>query len=94
MDINDCGIEGFMPHKSLYGKQVCAIFIKMCTESMPERMTGQSFRPSQSLFMFMDMAGEIKGIDRSGRIGLFWEKPLRWAVILKPVFCQEIEGCG
>lgn len=42
----------------------------MCTESMTERMTGQSLGPSQSLFMFMDMAGEIKGIDGSGRIGL------------------------
>lgn len=66
----------------------------MCTESMTERMTGQSLGPSQSLFMFMDMAGEIKGIDGSGRIGLFWEKPFLRVVILKPVFCQDIESGG
>lgn len=92
MDIKNRGIQGFMSHKSFYGKQIRTVFIKMCAKSMAERMAGQSFGPSEPPLVFMNVTGQIKGINGSGRIKLFREKPSFWAAVLKPVFRKKIKG--
>ena len=71
MDTKNRGIQGFMSHKSFYGKQIRTVFIKMCAKSMAERMAGQSFGPSEPPLVFMNVTGQIKGINGSGRIKLF-----------------------
>jgi len=55
VDIDGGGMQGFMPHKSFNGKQVCAVFIQMCAKGMAEGMAGKPAFPSQPVLMGMDM---------------------------------------
>lgn len=52
-----------MTKQSFYGHKVNAIFVEMCTKSMPKGMAGDAFRPSEFHLMFFDMSGEIKGVN-------------------------------
>ena len=81
-----------MSHKGFYGKQIRTVFIKVRAKSMTERMAGQPFGPSKPPLVFMNVTGQVKGINGSGRIKLFWEEPSFWAVVLKPVFRKKIKG--
>ena len=47
--------------------------------------------PAEGIFMCAHMAHDIKGINRAGRIRLFWKKPAGWSVISKPVFRKDVQ---
>lgn len=55
MDVDRGGQQGFMPHKSFYGKQIRTVFIQVCTESMAERMTGKPAFPSKPVLVGMNV---------------------------------------
>ena len=92
MDINRGGIQGFMSKDSLYCQQVSAVFIKVRTKGMPERMAGDAPRPSQAVFVFMDMPGKEKGVNRAAGISLLREEPSAGAAAFEPVLREDIEG--
>ena len=52
-----------MAHESLYGQKVHAVFIKVGAEGVAERMAGDAPGPAEPLFVGMDMAGKIEGVD-------------------------------
>lgn len=80
-----------MSHKGFDRQEVSAVFIEMGTKRMPERMAGDPVFPAEGIFMCAHMAHDIKGINRAGRIRLFWKKPAGWAVISKPVFRKDVQ---
>ena len=55
VDIYRSGIQGFMSHKSFYGKQIRSIFIQMCTKSMAEGMAGKPAFPAQPVLVGVDV---------------------------------------
>lgn len=89
--LKESGVQGFMSHKGFDRQEVSAVFIEMGTKRMPERMAGDPVFPAEGIFMCAHMAHDIKGIDRAGRIRLFWKKPAGWAVISKPVFRKDVQ---
>lgn len=90
MDI-DCGrSQRLVPKVSLDGQKIRTVFIKVCSKRMSEGVAGNASGPSKPVLMFMDVAGKEKGIDRSFRIKLFWEKPAFWPVILEPVIRKDV----
>lgn len=64
MDIDGCGFQRFMARQCFYGHKINTIFVEMSSKSMPERMTGNAFCPSEFCLVFCDMSGEIKGVNR------------------------------
>lgn len=92
MDVNGGGFNGPVPQECLDSEQISPIFVKMCAESVTERMAGEPLRPAEAPLMGMDMPGEEKGIDGRVNAGLFREKPAPGASISKPVLCKEEEG--
>ena len=66
----------------------------MCTEGVPEGVTGDPFRPPKPFLMFMDMPGEIIGIDRFVRDTFLgaWKKPFCRSAALKPILCEQVQG--
>ena len=66
----------------------------MCSEGVPEGVTGDPFRPPKPFLMFMDMPGEIIGIDRFVRDTFLgaWKKPFCRSAALKPILCKQIQG--
>ena len=91
MDIEQSGVQGFMSHKGFDRQEVSAVFIEMGTKRMPERMAGDPVFPAEGIFMCAHMAHDIKGINRAGRIRLFWKKTAGWAVISIPVFRKDFQ---
>lgn len=89
--LKESGVQGFMSHKGFDRQEVSAVFIEMGTKRMPERMAGDPVFPAEGIFMCAHMAHDIKGINRAGRIRLFWKKPAGWAVISKPVFRKDVQ---
>ena len=63
MDIDGRGFQRFMAEQCFYGHKINPIFIEVCSKSVPERMTGNAFRPSEFDLVFCDMSGEIKGVN-------------------------------
>ena len=55
-------------------------------------MAGNTLRPTKSSFMFVDVSGQIKCVNRSRFIMLFWEEPVHRLVISKPVFCEDVQS--
>ena len=92
MDIDRRGIQGFMSKQGLNGKQVCAILIKVCAKSMPERVAGETVRPPELSFFGGDkLVGRI-GSHGTGRIVTVGEKEPGRPAIFKPVTCQDIKS--
>lgn len=81
-----------MSHKGLDGKQVRAVLVKMCAESMAERVAGNALRPAQSALMFMDVPGEEKGVNGLIPSGLFWEKVSHGPAAGTPVLGEDVQG--
>ena len=55
VDVDRGGLQGFMTHKSFYGKQIRSVFIQVCTKSMAEGMAGKPVFPAQSVLMGVDV---------------------------------------
>ncbi len=92
MDIDRRGIQGFMSKQGLNGKQVCAILIKVCAKSMPERVAGETVRPPELSFFGGDkLVGRI-GSHGTGRIVTVGEKEPGRPAVFKPVTRQDIKG--
>ena len=92
MNINRGGIQGFMPKQSFDGEQVGTVFIKVGTKSMAERVAGKAYFPSKTSFMFMDMSGKVKGVNRLVRISLLGKEPAGRPAVLKPVLSEDIQS--
>lgn len=92
MDIDRGGIQGFMSKQGLNGKQVCAILIKVCTKSMPERMTGETVLPPEFSFFGRDKLIDRTGSHGTGRVVTVGEKEPGGSAIFKPVTRQNIKG--
>lgn len=92
MNIEQSRIQGLMSHKIFDGQQVCPIFIKIGSESMPERMACDPVLPAERFFIGANMLHDVKGINIPGRIGLFWEKPAAGKSVFKPVLCENIQS--
>ena len=93
VDIDRGGMQGFMSHKSFYGKQIRSIFIQMCTKSMAEGMAGKPALPSQPVLVGMDVPREEEGINRSVLTALLREEISHRTVTFKPILCQKVKGC-
>ena len=81
-----------MSHKVFNRQEVSAVFIEMGAKGMTERMAGEAVLPARGILMGAHMAHDVKGINRAGRIRLFWEKPSGWPVVSKPVFGKDVQG--
>ena len=92
MYIDRGGRKGLVSHESLNGHKIDTILVKMSAECVTERMTCQTPGPPEFLFMGSDVSGKEKGIDRLGRICLFWKEPSGGSSAFKPVLCKDIEG--
>ena len=82
-----------MSHKGLDGKQVRAVLVKMCAESMAERMAGDTLRPAQAALMPMDVPGEEEGVDGLIPPGLLRKEVAHGTAAGTPVLCEDIQGC-
>lgn len=92
MDINGGRVQGFMSKDCLDGKKVCAVFVKMGSQGMPERMTGNTSFPSEPVFVFMDMPGQEEGVDWPARVSLFREKPSHGSPACEPVLRKDAKS--
>lgn len=90
MDIDGGGGEGSVSKISLDGQKISSVFIKMSTKSMAERMTGDTSWPPEPVFVFMNVPGQKKGIDRALGICLFRKEPSFRLAIFKPVLSKDI----
>lgn len=81
-----------MSHEMFDGKQVCPVFVKVGSERMAEGMAGKPVFPAEERFMGMQMSGNVKGIDGTGRVRLLWKKPAGRAAARKPVLSQKVKG--
>lgn len=92
MDIDRGGIQGSMSKQGLNGKQVRAILIKVCAKGMPERVAGETVRPSEFGFFGGDkLVGRIGSHGTGGIVTVGEKEPGRPAVF-KPVTRQDIKG--
>ena len=91
MDIDQGRIQGLMPHKVLDRQEICAAFIQVGSESMAEGMAGKPVLPAKGILMSPHMAHDVKGINGTGRICLFWEKPAAGTSVFKPVSREDIQ---
>ena len=92
MNIEQGRIQGLVSHEIFDGQQVCPVFIKVGSKSVPERMAGDPVLPSKEIFMGPHMTADIKSINGTGRICLFREKPPGWSIVCKPVFGKDIKS--
>ena len=92
MNVDQGRIQGLVSHEIFDGQQVCPVFIKVGSKSVPERVAGDPVLPSKEIFMGPHMTADIKSINGTGRIGLFRKKPFRWTTVFKPVSGKEIQG--
>lgn len=80
-----------MSKEGLNGEQVRPIFIKMCTECMPEGMAGKAVRQSQLRFFckdeLVDGIGDHMPLGRAGHR----EKPSGGPTAGKPVRGEDIQ---
>lgn len=81
-----------MSHKCFNGEQIGPVFIKVGTESVAERMAGDTLGPAQAAFMFVDVSGEEESVDGLVPSGLFREKIPPWTATGEPVLCEDIQG--
>lgn len=86
MDVNEGGMQGFMPHQMLNCKQIRTILIKVGAKSMTERMGGQPVFPSKPCFVLGYPAHNIEGTAGSAFIPLGEKEPVVRPAISKPVF--------
>ena len=91
MDINGGGILRFMAEQGFNGKQVGAIFIKVCAKRMAERMAGKLM--FEAKFRFFGKNKLIYGIRSHGPCGVIpvGEQEPRWSAGMEPVLCQDIQ---
>ena len=91
MDINQCGIQGFVPHEFFNSELVCAVFVKLCPESKTERMAGQAGIPSKGSTVSCELVGKGCGRIRSIILIVSGKEPFRWAAAFKPVPGEQFQ---
>ena len=79
-----------MPHQIFNCQKIRPVFIKVCSESMTERVAGKPVFPAEGLFVGTHMPRDIKSINRPGRIRLFRKKPAGGTAVCKPVVSEDI----
>ena len=94
MDIDGSCCQRFVSEMSLNSQKICPILIEMSAKGMTERVAGNTFRPTESTFMFVDMTRNKKCINRTFRVSLLWKKSACWSVILEPVLSKDIQSIG
>lgn len=82
----------FMSHKCFNGEQIGPVFVKVGTESVVERMAGDTPGPAQMAFMLMDVSGEEESVNGLIPSGLLREKIPPWTAIGEPVESEDIQG--
>lgn len=92
MHIDKSGIQGLMPKDRLDSEDICTIFIQVGPQGMPEGMAGKPPWPAKEVFMFVDVSGKEKGIDRPVWISLFRKEPAHRSARLEPVLCENIKS--
>ena len=92
MDIDQGRLQGLVSHEIFDGKQVGPVFIKVSSKGMPERMAGEPVFPAEKFFMGTQMSCNVKGIDGTGRVRLFREKPAAGTAACKPVAGEKIKS--
>ena len=92
MDIDQGRLQGLVSHEIFDGKQVGPVFIKVSSKGMPERMAGEPVFPAEKFFMGTQMSCNVKGIDGTGRVRLFREKPTGWMSVSKPVVREDVQS--
>ncbi len=92
MDIDQGRLQGLVSHEIFDGKQVGPVFIKVSSKGMPERMAGEPVFPAEKFFMGTQMSCNVKGIDGTGRVRLFREKPAGGTAACKPVAGEKIKS--
>lgn len=92
MDIDQGRVEGLMSHKVLDRQKIRAVFIQMGSESMSEGMAGKPVFPAKGILMGPHVPADIKSINWTCGVCLFWEKPFFRAAGMEPVLRENIQG--
>ena len=91
VDINGGRGNRLMSHKSFDSEQIGAVFLRVGTESVSERMAGDTLGPAQAAFMLMDVSGEEESVNGFIPSGLLREKIPPWTAIGEPVESEDIQ---
>ena len=95
LDVNGGGTQGFMSKQRFDGKQIRAIFIKMCGKGMPECVCSDPVFPAKLFFMGSDIRREVLAANRNTAVldkcGMGRKQPVSWSAAGEPVFGEDVK---
>lgn len=83
-----------MSQQSLDGQQIRSVFIKMGSESVAERVTGETVFPAELSFFGKDKLVYCERDYVPVRMDPVWKEPAAWPAINEPVIGQDIQCPG
>lgn len=95
LDVNGGETQRFMTKQRFDGKQIRAIFIKVCGKGMSESMRSDPVFPAKKFFMVSDIRREVLATDGHTAVpdkcGMGREQPVCWFATGKPVFGEDVK---